>query len=124
MLLKNKIVSLFKNMIGTGIQSINIKVFITGKIESFNIQLNKYEKIKNIKSIIAEKLNFERENFKIFFNNINIEENYNIQNETIVNVFGNKKIPYLKIFFKNENNNEQEINGKKYLYLINFKKLK
>jgi len=111
-------------MIGTGIQSINIKVFITGKIESFNIQLNKYEKIKNIKSIIAEKLNFERENFKIFFNNINIEENYNIQNETIVNVFGNKKIPYLKIFFKNENNNEQEINGKKYLYLINFKKLK
>ena len=87
---------------------IYIKVFISGELDSYNLQINKSEKVSNIKNIIAENLNENPENIFIECNNKNIEELQNSQNEILINIIGRSKIPYFKVFYKNETNENNE----------------
>lgn len=106
-----KIINKFKfKMINNNEKQITIKVFISQNIESHNIQINKHEKIKNIKNIISNALNLDSTKIYLTYNNFNLEENESIQDELIMNISGNNKMPYFKVNFINEKKNLSESN--------------
>lgn len=94
---------------------LRVKVFISGMIETYNIQMNKYEKVKNIKDIICKNLSLDPEKIIISFNNKNIEENSFLQNETLLNFIGHNKMPYFKVYF-NEKEDKPIGNGSFYFF--------
>jgi hypothetical protein len=91
---------------------INIKVFISGELDSYNLQINKNEKISNIKNIIAENLNENPNDILIECNNKNMEEIQNSQNEILINLIGRSKIPYFKVYYKNQSFTKKNFQGK------------
>jgi hypothetical protein len=90
----------------------NIKVFISGELDSYNLQINKNEKIFNIKNIIADNLNEDPDNIIIECNNRNIEDIQNSQNEILMNLIERSKIPFFKVFYKNNNFIKKNFQGK------------
>jgi len=89
---------------------LKIKVSINEEIETYDLNIDKNEKIKNLKNVIARKLNLDINNLYLLYNNIVIGEINNGNDYILHNLIDNNTTPHFHIIFKN--NGSEDTNSK------------